>query len=71
MLNHKMASSVVRTNSYLPYLPGASENDKFSDVENVELIEFLMLNPWREKSDLEGLFPRKMTANNLCASVRP
>ena len=26
----KMVSSVVRINSYLPYLPGATKNDKFS-----------------------------------------
>ena len=53
----KMVSAVVRINSYLPYLPGATENDKFSDVEVVELLEFSLPPSWRAKFDLERFVP--------------
>ena len=52
-----MASSVVRINSYLPFLPDATENDKFSDAELVELLEFSLPYTWRSKFDLEGYVP--------------
>ena len=61
----KMASSVVRINSYLPFLPNATENDKFSEVEVVELLEFSLPASWRAKFDLEGFVPTANTRQEL------
>ena len=61
----KMASSIVRINNYLPYLPGATENDKFSDVEVVELLEFSLPHSWRAKFDLEGFVPTQNDRQEL------
>jgi len=53
----KLASAVVRINNYLPYLPGATENDLFTDTEVVEILEFSLPQAWKAKFDLEGFVP--------------
>ena len=60
----KLASAVVRINSYLPFLPGATENDKFSDVEVLEILEFSLPASWQAKLDVEGSSQQKRPGRN-------
>ena len=42
---------VHKMNKYLPYFPGASEEDKFKDKEMLEILEFSLPEEWREEWD--------------------
>jgi hypothetical protein len=57
MTARKLAAPVCRINNSLPLFPGGSSDDKFSDSEIIELLEFSVPEAWRTKFDLEGYIP--------------
>jgi hypothetical protein len=61
----KTASAVGRLNNSLPLFPSASETDKFSDKEIVELLEWSIPQALRTKFDLDGYIPTEHTKSRL------
>ena len=57
MATRQLAAAIAKINSYLPRFPGATDDDKFSATEIVELIEWSLPAPWRTKFDLDGYVP--------------
>lgn len=57
MTARKLAAAVCRINNALPHFPGGSNEEKFSDQEIIELLEFSVPEAWRTKFDLEGYIP--------------
>ena len=53
----KMVAAVIRINNSIPYFPGATVADKFSEAEIIELLEWSIPQKWRNKFDLEGYIP--------------
>jgi hypothetical protein len=54
MTARKLAAAVCRINNALPLFPGGSSEERFSDQEIIELLEFSVPEVWRTKFDLEG-----------------
>ena len=61
----KMVAAVVRINNSIPYFPGATVVDKFSEAEIIELLEWSIPQKWRNKFDLEGYIPSLETRAKL------
>ena len=67
MSTRQMAAAVSRINNYLPMFPGATEADKFSATELVELLEYAIPQAWRNKFDLDGYIPTEHDKSRLIA----
>lgn len=61
----KTAAALTRINNSLPFFPGATENDKFSDAEIVGLLEWSLPQSWRAKFDLDGYVPTQESKAKL------
>ena len=61
----KTVAAVVRINNSIPYFPGATVADKFSEAEIIELLEWSIPQTWRNKFDLEGYIPSLETRTKL------
>lgn len=67
MSTRQLTAAVSRINNYLPLFPGASEADKFSAKELVELLEFSLPQAWCTKFDLDGYIPMEHDKIHLIA----
>ena len=61
LTSRKLASAISRINNHLHLFPGASNDDKFSESEIVELMEFSIPQEWRTKFDSLGYIPSEDT----------
>ena len=52
-----MLGAVTRINNHIPYFPGASLDNKFSEAEIIKLLKWSIPQKWRNKFDLEGYIP--------------
>jgi hypothetical protein len=52
-----MSAAVGRINNSIPLFTTATVDDKFSNAEIVELLEWSIPQKWRTKFDLEGYVP--------------
>jgi len=53
----KMAAAVTKLNDHLPFFPAATDADKFSDYDIVEILEWTIPASWRAKFDLDNYTP--------------
>ena len=67
MSTRQTAAAIARINNFLPLFPGASDDDKFSPEELVELLEFCIPQSWRTKFDLDGYIPTEHDKARLIA----
>ena len=56
---------VMKLNKYLPFFPGATEEDKFDNKEILEMLEFSLPDSWRNEWDKRGYIPTKHDLNRL------
>jgi hypothetical protein len=63
-----MAAAVSCINNTIPLFPGAATEDKFSQMEIVELLEWSLPQKWRTKFDLDGYVPTLDDKAHLIAS---
>lgn len=61
----KTIAALTRINNNLPFFPGASENDKFSDVQLIGILEWALPQAWRTKFDLDGYVPTLFSKSKL------
>ena len=52
-----LQAKVLQINGYLPFFLDASADDRFSDRELLEILEFSLPAHWRTKFDLDGYVP--------------
>jgi hypothetical protein len=57
LTTRKMAASINRLNNALPFLPTATEDSKFSEIELIGLLEWSLPATWRAKFDLDSYIP--------------
>jgi hypothetical protein len=57
LLSKSMMTSLNRINNYLPSFPQANAASKFSDLEVIGLMEFVLPPAWRKAFDLKGYVP--------------
>lgn len=58
-------AALTRINNNLPFFSGASENDKFSDVQLIGILEWALPQAWRTKFDLDGYVPTLFSKSRL------
>ena len=52
-----LQAKILQINGYLPFFSEASTNDRFSERELLEILEFALPAHWRTKFDLDGYVP--------------
>ena len=60
-----MQSKVTNMNSALLKFPNATQDDKFTAKELLEILEFSLPKKWRAKFDLDGYVPTKYSKERL------
>ena len=53
----KTSLAVTKINNCIPLFPSATENDKFSDTELIEILEYSVPETWRKEFDKKGYVP--------------
>lgn len=67
-----LSSAVNRMNNALPHFPGATDANKFSEVDLIEVLEWAIPAAWRAKFDLDGYVPTLHPRERLlkaCAAI--
>ena len=68
----QIAAAINRLTNSLPLIPWGSIESKFSDIEIVGLVEWLLPQAWQSKFDLDGYVPSlhsKMPLIEACEAI--
>ena len=69
ILSTKLLSAAIgRLNNSIPYFPGGSEEEKFTEKELLNFLENALPSEWRAKFDLDGYIPTDHSRPKLIAA---